>query len=114
MPKNTLNVISKTITKEGQTTDFHELIELVDSENYLLRFRCLIEIHTDSVVSQSRVSIKVWSQDDLRWNLLHSIKPMAMKTKPSLSYLPEDPKHKDYQADRNELIRVAKKILNLS
>ena len=118
MSKNTLKVISKSIAGKGQTTDYNEVIELVDPEDSDRKFRCRVTIHTDSYVEQSRVRIQVWSEGELKWNLVHTIDPKVMKTEAKLGYTPDAHAgklgHKHYQADRNELIRVAKKVLGLS
>jgi len=118
MSKNTLKVISKSIAGKGQTTDYHEVIELIDSKNPERRFRCRVIIHTDNYVEQSQVKLDVWSENALQWNLVHKIDPKVMKTEAKLGYTPDAHAgklgHKHYQADRNELIRVAKKVLGLS
>lgn len=68
-------------------------------------------IESDSVPSQRKARVEVFSTTDLRWNELATLAYDAIKTEAALAYKPGGLNATNYQPDRDELLRQARMLL---
>lgn len=70
-----------------------------------------LHIHVDSYKSQGYARAYVWSADALKWNEVHHILPLNMKTDKELGYQPRSIERKDFAVDRETLLSYVKQVL---
>lgn len=104
--KSAVKSLSLDIAPGGQSIHFTELLFGWDH-------RLRISIKSDSYRQQSYARMEVWSSAALTWNGVASIHHGSMRTRIGLSSLPGGSglKALEFQADRDELIRLAGLVL---
>jgi len=96
--------ISKEVYKGSQSLNFTEVVSvLIGSKKHKLR----VTIKSDSYRQQCYARIKRWSGS--AWQEIHRV--LDMKTKEGLSYRRPQPGPEAFKEDRDELLRVAERVL---
>lgn len=87
----------------------YSLLSVFSINNLRLR----VQIKSDAYDFQSYARIDMFHKGEGKWERVADIPFAAMHTKSGLHYLPKPPTDSDFDADRLELIRLAKEILGL-
>lgn len=96
--------ISKEVYKGSQSLNLTEVVSvLIDGKKHKLR----ITIKSDSYRQQCFARIKRWTGST--WNEVHRI--LDMNTPEGLAYRRPTPTADAFKEDRNELLRVAERVL---
>lgn len=96
--------ISKEVYKGSQSLNLTEVVSvLIGKQKHKLK----ISIKSDSYRQQCYARIKRWTGS--AWNEVHRI--LDMKTKEGLAYRRPTPQADAFKEDRNELLRVAERVL---
>lgn len=96
--------ISKEVHKGHQSLTLTEVVSvLIDKDKHKLR----VTIKSDSYKQQCYARIKRWTGS--AWNEVHHI--LEMKTPEGLCYRRPQPGPDAFKEDRNELLRVAERVL---
>ena len=100
-----MKTISKQVCNGRQDVIFKEVLGHGD-------IRLKVRIKSDSYDFQSSASIKVWDAANNRWNEVHTLHYSNMQTPHSLRYRGDErAMGQHFAADRKELIRVAKLVV---
>lgn len=99
-----MKTISKQCNKVEQDVFFQEVLKVRGQT-------IKVKIRSNPYDFQSHARVYRW--DGNQWQLVHNILPTNMKTPHGLSNGHHDDMEADFKADRDELLRVAKEILDV-
>lgn len=95
-----------TVTGKGQNVRFHQV-------GSIGKYRIELDIKTDTYKNQGHAIARVWSPDELKWNVVSHIDPHAMQTEADLGYKPTPASANDFKIDRAVLLEEVKFVLRL-
>jgi len=108
-----MRTISKQCSKVRDDVIYQEVVRL-DKNDLVTKPRVKVSIKSNSYSFQSHARISRW--DGSEWQLVHNLLPNEMKTPHGLDTmslrLEQKAMEAKFTADRNELLRVAKEILD--